>query len=54
MGWVLLVVLWSGPYERPILTTQQFISQAACEDAQRWVREKTKRYTVEAVCKAQQ
>lgn len=48
--WVLLVVLWSGPYERPILTTQAFQTKQACEVAQKWVAQTTKRYTSNAVC----
>ena len=43
-AYILMVVLLSGPYERPILSTQEFSDKVACEKALVWVRNNTATY----------
>lgn len=38
---ILMIVLLSGPYGRPILSTQEFSDKAACEKALLWVQDNT-------------
>lgn len=39
--WVLLVVMGSGIYGRPALTSHEFLSRSACEEAAAWVAANT-------------
>jgi hypothetical protein len=39
-GWVLIVLSSTGPYNRPIINTERFVTEAACKQAVEIVRSK--------------